>query len=177
MHYNSIAIDPKDGNWILSFAHQSSLMKIDKNRKRISWIMGGKANMFDFQNPDNHFSFQHKPVFLDNNTLLLFDNNSFRLLNRHNFHRRNEMKKAHSRLVSFTFDEKNYKISNYREIPINRAMSMGNVFLTEDGTFVFSGGSNPFDACVEITPDKKVLYQLSLSDTSTYRCYKYKSVF
>ena len=32
MHYNSIAVDPKDGNWILSFANQFSLVKIDKTR-------------------------------------------------------------------------------------------------------------------------------------------------
>ena len=32
MHYNSMAVDPKDGNWILSFANQFSLGKIDKTR-------------------------------------------------------------------------------------------------------------------------------------------------
>ncbi len=171
LHYNSIAIDPTDGNWILSFAAQSSLVKIDKKRRKVSWIMSGKANMFDFEKPENYFSFQHKPVFLNKNTLLLFDNNFYR----NDFEPK--VDKPYSRLCSFTFDEKNYKISNYREIPVNLSASMGNVSRTENGTYVYSGGSNSFNSCVEITPDNKILYQLSLSDTSTYRCYKYKSVF
>ena len=172
MHYNSIAVDPKDGNWILSFANQFSLVKIDKTRGGgVSWIMGGKANMFDFQKPENYFAFQHKPVFLNKNTLLLFDNNYYR----NSFSP--TVKSSYTRLLSFTFDEKNYKISNYREIPVQRSGSMGNVHKTNDGTFVFSGGSQSVESCVEITHDKKVLYQLSLPDTSTYRCYKYNSVF
>ena len=133
--------------------------------------MGGKANMFDFQKPENYFAFQHKPVFIDNNTLLLFDNNYYR-----NF-LSPTVESPYTRLLSFTFDEKNYKISNYREIPVQRSASMGNVHKTTDGTLVFSGGQQAREACVEITPDKKVLYQLSLLDASTYRCYKYKSVF
>lgn len=173
MHYNSLAIDPKDGNWILSFANQSSLIKINRQEQgKIMWIMGGKANMFNLK-PEEFFSFQHKPVFR-NGYMILFDNN---LKFGKKFSPPNEKKADKSYLLKFKIDEDNLKLTDFKQIPIHFTYSMGNAFETEENSFVYSAGSNSRESCVEITPQQETLFRLSLtSPLSTYRCYKYHTV-
>lgn len=73
MHTNSIIIDEKDNNFIISSRHQNSVMKIDRKNGNIIWTLGGKNDDFNL-NEDQLMSKQHYAYLDFNNNILLFDN-------------------------------------------------------------------------------------------------------
>src|ERR1039458_9680485 len=46
LHLNSIDIDPSDGNFILSFRHTSSIVKVDRHTAAILWTLGGTEDQY-----------------------------------------------------------------------------------------------------------------------------------
>ena len=97
MHFNSMVIDPKDNNLIVSFRNICALIKIDRNTGKIIWILGGKGDEFNLSEEEK-FLFQHSVTFGEGGKLLLYDNGN---------------KERKSRIVTFYVDEKNKKISDY----------------------------------------------------------------
>ena len=79
-------IDPIHGNAIevysnnellLSARNLNEITKINWNTGNIIWRLGGKNNMFEYENDTLGFSMQHDCRKLDNGNLSLFDNGTF----------------------------------------------------------------------------------------------------
>ncbi len=74
-HTNAIAVDPSDGNYVLSFRNLSALVKIDAQSGDVLWQLGGKKNQFTFVgDPLGGFSGQHSVRMLSNGHVLIYDN-------------------------------------------------------------------------------------------------------
>lgn len=73
-HSNSIAIDPSDGNYVLSFRDTDAVLKVDANSGEVLWQLGGKRNQFAILgDPLGGFQGQHSARVLGNGNLLLYD--------------------------------------------------------------------------------------------------------
>lgn len=75
VHFNSIAVDPRDGNFVVSFRNLNAIMKIDRASRQILWRYGGAADDFALtalQLPQG----QHTAQMLADGSLLFFDNNT-----------------------------------------------------------------------------------------------------
>lgn len=85
VHINSIFIDPKDGNLIVSMRSQYAVCKFDRETGDILWILGGDLNQFSgldsFKEEDgNLFIGQHDAKYVpaaiagNDSTVTVFDN-------------------------------------------------------------------------------------------------------
>ncbi len=98
-HLNSVYIDPKDNNIILSARNQDAIIKISREDGHIIWILGGKNDQFRLSD-NQKFSRQHFATYVQNGNLLLFDNGFDSEL---------------SRVLEISLDEENKTIKNYNE--------------------------------------------------------------
>lgn len=75
MHCNSMDLDPKDNNLLVSFRNLNAIVKIDRNSGDILWILGGKGDMFGL--PDEQkFNRQHFARYTKDGSITLFDNST-----------------------------------------------------------------------------------------------------
>jgi hypothetical protein len=74
-HANAIAIDPSDGDYLVSFRSLSAVVKIDAQSGDVIWQLGGKQNQFTFVgDPLGGFQGQHSVRVMPNGNLMLYDN-------------------------------------------------------------------------------------------------------
>lgn len=103
VHVNSVAIDPKDGNYVVSMRHQYAVYKFHRNTGEILWTLGGTENQFsgldDIVDKDgNLFVGQHYAKYVDadvagnHSTLTVFDNHT-------------SFQENLTRTIEFTLDE------------------------------------------------------------------------
>lgn len=87
VHVNSVAVDPKDGNLIVSMRHQYAVYKFDRETGEILWILGGTKNQFGgledvTDEKGNLFIGQHDAQYVDaavagnDSTITVFDNHT-----------------------------------------------------------------------------------------------------
>jgi arylsulfate sulfotransferase len=74
-HLNSIDIDPSDGNFIVSFRHTSSIVKMDRHTAQILWTMGGREDQYGLAGTQV-ISFQHHVRMQPDGSMTIFDNGS-----------------------------------------------------------------------------------------------------
>ena len=73
-HTNSLAIDPTDGNYVVSFRSTDAVLKLDYSTGAVLWQLGGKQNQFQFVNDEmGGFYGQHSVRVLANGDLLIYD--------------------------------------------------------------------------------------------------------
>ena len=173
MHLNSIEIDPKDNNLILSFRHTSSIYKIDRQTGKIIWKLGGKKDQFKLT-PQQKFLFQHSVSLTSDGYLMLYDNQTTSI---DTFCAKDfEYEKyPTSRILKFKLDEKNFRIVDFQEIKLPYLSEyMGNVYETSSGTYIVGYGSNQTMAGEEFDKNGKSLWTLKFPDiVETYRVIKY----
>ncbi len=58
LHLNSVALDPDDGNILMSFRSISSVMKVSRESGEVLWVLGGVGDMFNLTE-DQTFIGQH----------------------------------------------------------------------------------------------------------------------
>lgn len=97
VHFNSLKIDPVDGNLICSFRNLDAIVKIDRKTGKILWILGGIADQFGLQE-NQKFSKQHSISFLSDNSILVYDNGNAR---------------KKSRVIIIKIDEENKNVEKY----------------------------------------------------------------
>lgn len=73
LHINSIAPDP-DGNMLVSVRSANELVDVNTQTGAINWKLGGKNSDFK-PGPGVDFAGQHDATFVDENTIMLFNNN------------------------------------------------------------------------------------------------------
>lgn len=99
MHTNSITIDPKDNNFIISNRNLDSVLKINRKSGKIMWTLGGKNDDFNLSK-DQQFARQHYAYLDLKGNILLFNNN-------------NPEKKTN--IMQFALDEKNHKVTDFNK--------------------------------------------------------------
>src|SRR5262249_34838737 len=83
LHLNAVSWSPADGNLVLSIRHQDWVLKIDyrngEGDGHIIWRLGqdGDFNV-NSTDPNPLFSHQHNAHYIDDSTLILFDNGNTR---------------------------------------------------------------------------------------------------
>jgi len=70
-HWNSLDVDA-DGNWIASFRHMDSVLKVNRTDGTVSWILGGPCDQFGL-GATQKFSTQHDARRAVDGRLTLFD--------------------------------------------------------------------------------------------------------
>ncbi len=170
MHFNSIIVDSKDNNLIISCAGISSILKINRKTGDIMWTLGGPGD--DFKLDEEHrFYGQHSLSFDKEGNLMLFDNQSSFFAKR--------IEKSpnlpHSRILKFKLDEKNKKILNAVSIPLDfQTDTMGSVYQTAEDTYILAMGEHNKVQKIKVAEEKATkLWELSL-DYPTYRAYEVK---
>jgi hypothetical protein len=73
MHLNSIALDPSDGNVLISGRNTSTCYKVNRRSGRIMWRLGGKHSDFHM-GPGTRFNYQHHVNLHPGGVLTIFDN-------------------------------------------------------------------------------------------------------
>ena len=97
MHFNSFAVDPSDGNLLVSFRNISAVVKLSRKDGSLMWILGGKGDEFGLTE-EQKFLCQHS-VTTDGKTIMLYDNQST---------------VGDARLATFELDEENRSVSQYQ---------------------------------------------------------------
>lgn len=169
-HANSIEIDPA-GDYIVSFAAATQVVKIDHATGAIRWRLGGRLNQFTLQNdPLSGFGIQHDVRLLPNGDLLLFDNG--------NFHNPPESRAVEYRLDTLAMTAT--LVWESRHSPPVYAPFVGSAQRFQNGhTLVGYGAAG---IMTEVTPDGEVVWegQLSianLSGTIFYRVRELPSLY
>jgi len=138
LHNNAVSWSPKDGNLIISVRHQDWVIKIDYARGRgdghVIWRLGqGGDFAVVSSDPSPWFSHQHYAHYLDDRTLLLFDNGNVRRASDPNAHSRGQVWKLDedARTASLLL---NFDLGNY-------SAELGSAQRMPNGNYVFDSGS------------------------------------
>ena len=164
-HFNSVDIDPNDGNLICSFRNLSTILKIDRRTGNIVWKLSGKADEFgltDYQKTSN----QHTAILTKDGYITIFDNN---------------VRTRKTRVLKLKIDEKAKKLVSWNEyiVPGHFSVVCGSAMNLEKEVFVIGWGVSlaNFAALTEIdfaTGRKQFELTFPAGKNATYRCLKYK---
>ncbi len=167
VHFNSVDIDAKDGNLILSLRPVSGVVKIDRETGEVLWILGGDGDDFGLTDEEK-FSRQHLAYYSDTNTITMFDNGNAN---------------GQTRAVEVTIDEETLEVIEYNAYQIDGvyASAMGSAIRLDDESALFlMGWGSRSDETVftEINFDtNEILFELIDNDTDywngSYRVYKF----
>lgn len=168
MHINSVAIDPKDQNLILSMRHQNHVIKIDRKQGHILWRLGGKNSDFALT-PEQQFAHQHDARLLPNGDLMLFDNSNPPT---------GTGTPGTSNAKRFRLDETKHTITDFQKVqplPNQYAFAMGSAQQLSNGNLLFGWGANTNHSDVtETDATGKVLFDLRFDEqVYSYRAFKY----
>lgn len=138
-HLNSIDIDPKTGDWLLSY-RSIGLVKIDHTTGDIKWVLGRKRCDIASINKDNICLYQHDARYQSDGSITVFDN----------YGNPNDK----SRICKYWIDEESLSMIRYKEYDTNIKKSeyMGCAQLIDDDNETFEiayGSGYPFIAFEE----------------------------
>jgi hypothetical protein len=164
VHVNSVAMDPIDGNIILSCREASEVVKVSRATGEIMWQMTGKHNEFTFINehPENaprYFKLQHDVRRLSNGNLTIFDNGADEAIG--------DQERQYSRAVEYALDEVNKTATmvwEYRNTPDFRALTGGSATRLSNGNTVINWGgaakAGTAAAMTEANPSQQLVYEI-----------------
>ena len=178
LHANSIAWSAQDGNLLISLRHQAWEIKIDYQRGsgdgHIVWRLGKDGDFaVDSTDPSPWFSYQHNVHYLDQKTLLLFDNGNVRCFG---------VKPCNSRGQTWTIDEQTMTAKLKLNIDLgNYSDALGSAERLPNGNFVFTSGflgTSPAltGQSIEVLRDGTEEYVLQ-GTAHEYRSYRVASLY
>jgi hypothetical protein len=164
LHTNAVSWSPADGNLILSARFQDWVIKIDyaggSGDGHVVWRLGEEGDFTtDSTDPYPWFSHQHNAHYLDDETLLLFDNGNTRCLG---------IQDCPSRGQAWALDEETMTATSVLNVDLgNYSGSLGGAQGLPNGNFVFtSGAQNPpdrFGQSIEVLPNGTKTYVLEVA--------------
>lgn len=170
VHFNSITVDPKDGNWICSFRHISTILKINRQTGAIMWKLSGKGDEFGLTDEQKTHG-QHYARLADDGSLTAFDNHNGAVPNM-------------TRIVRYRLDEKNKKLidfKQYSDVPYS-TFACGSAMLIDPAHDVFVIGWGLSDAAeqrvvseINFTTNEKY-FEITAAKDRLYNTYTYRSV-
>jgi hypothetical protein len=180
LHDNAVSLSPTDGNMILSIRHQDWVIKIDYRNGagdgHVVWRLGAGGDFaLTGASPDAWFSHQHNAHFIDDHTLILFDNGNTRQATDPN---------AHSRGQVWTLDETNMTATPVLNADLGSySIALGAAQRLSNGNYSFTVGTGgpfvpirPPAHTIEVTPTGIKTYEM-LANTPEYRTYRMRTLY
>lgn len=128
MHFNSLTIDPEDGNLLVSFRNQCAIIKINRQDGSLMWVLGGYQDMFNTPS-EAQFLYQHSISFTDEGNLLLLNNGA-------------ELENAG--IMELDIDENNKTVKLVKKLDLGYPISnYGQVIKTKADTYIVQRGQSP----------------------------------
>jgi hypothetical protein len=173
LHANAVSWSPEDDNLVVSLRTQDWAIKIDyangTGNGHIIWKLGPDGNFKAVANTASPwFTHQHDVRYINDTTLLVFDDGNTR---------QKTDKNAHSRGQEWILDEQtmtatlavNADMGNYSSF-------LGSAELLSNGDLAFTSGglgpgSGPYGQSIEVLPDGTKVYVQQISE------YEYRSYF
>ena len=177
LHVNAVSMSP-DGNLIVSLRHQDWVIKIDYRNGagdgHVIWRLGkGGDFTLNSNDPNAWFSHQHDPHYIDDHTLILFDNGNTRQATDPN---------AHSRGQVWTLDEKTMMATPVVNADLgNYSFRLGSGERLSNGNYSFMSGSigvapNDIGQTIEVRPDGTPIYVLQFASPE-YRSFRLRTLY
>ena len=167
---------PADGNLLISVRTQDWLIKIDYARGcgdgHVIWRLGQGGDFSVISSdPSPWFSHQHYPHYLDDSTLLLFDNGNTRNVSDPSAHSRGQVWRLDERAMTATLVV-NLDAGNY-------SPELGTADRMPNGNYVLDSGSQGgglFGQSIEMLPDGTRVYVQEVAN-SDYRSFRLSSLY
>jgi hypothetical protein len=179
LHTNAVSLSP-DGNLVLSLRHQDWVIKIDYRNGsgdgHVMWRLGqGGDFTLNSTDADAWFSHQHNAHYIDDHTLILFDNGNTR---------RATDPTANSRGQVWTLDETTMTATPVLNADLgNYSFRLGSAQRLSNGNYSFMSGSqgqvpppNQFGQTIEVLPDGTPSYVLQYAKPE-YRSYRVRTLY
>src|SRR5262249_27815594 len=178
LHDNAVSLSPTDGNLILSVRHQDWVIKIDyengEGDGHVIWRLGQDGDFtVNSTDPSPWFSHQHNAHYIDDHTLILFDNGNTRRASDPN---------AHSRGQVWRLDEQTMTATLLLNADLgNSSDALGAAQRLSNGNFSFTSGfqgqpPNQFGQTIEVLPDGTKSYVLEVN-LIEYRSYRIRTLY
>jgi hypothetical protein len=180
LHVNAVAMSPTDGNLILSIRHQDWVIKIDYRNGagdgHVVWRLGAGGDFaLNSADPTAWFSHQHNAHYIDDHTLILFDNGNTRQASNPD---------AHSRAQVWTLDETNMIATPVLNVDLGSySFRLGSAQRLSNGSYSFVSGSQgpgppptQFGQTIEVLPDGTPSYVLQFA-SAEYRSYRVRTLY
>lgn len=165
LHVNSMWVDEKDGNLLISCRNSNQLIKLNRHGPGIVWQLGGINS--DFELPGgSQFLRQHNATYInDGKTILLLDNGLLGV-------------RDYSRVLEFDLDEQNMVITAVRTfiVPGDFIRFAGSVQKFGDRYFIGSGVNPGYTSYIlEVNHRTGVKTFEKRLELGSYRAFKYLS--
>ena len=178
LHLNAVSWSPADGNLVLSLRHQDWVIKIDYRNGagdgHVIWRLGQGGDFAVNSTASNPwFSHQHNAHYIDDHTLILFDNGNTR---------RASDPIAHSRGQVWTLDEQTMTATLVVNADLgNYSNALGAAQRLSNGDYSFTSGRqgqppNLFGQSIEVSPDGTKVYVLQ-ANKPEYRSYRMRTLY
>jgi hypothetical protein len=178
LHVNAVAYSPADGNLIISSRHQDWVIKLDYENGsgdgHVVWRLGTDGDFaLAGAGADAWFSHQHNAHYIDDHTLILFDNGNTRRATDPN---------AHSRGQVWALDEATMTATPVLNTDLgDYSFRLGSAQRLSNGNYVFLSGSEgppPRDTArsIEVRPDGTPVYVLGFASPE-YRAYRVRTLY
>jgi arylsulfate sulfotransferase len=156
-HVNSMFIDPKDNNIIASFRNTDQVLKINRQTGNIMWRLGGKNSDFPMTD-DQRFLRQHHATYINDNTILIFDNGFASSRN-------------NTRIVEYTIDETTRTIKSFKKTNVPQFCQFMGSVQKIGNDYLVGGGSQPYIWRINANTGA-IVFEKKLDDNS-YRAFQY----
>jgi hypothetical protein len=178
LHVNAVALSPADGNLILSVRHQDWVVKIDYRHGtgdgHVVWRLGAGGDFtLNSADPNAWFSHQHNAHYVDDNTLILFDNGNTRRATDPN---------ANARGQVWTLDEQTMTATPVLNTDLGGySFRLGSAQRLSNGNYSFMSGSlgpvpNDIAQSIEVLPDGTPSYVLQFANPE-YRSFRLRTLY
>jgi hypothetical protein len=181
MHLNAVSWSPADGNLVLSLRHQDWVIKIDYRNGagdgHVIWRLGAGGDFaVNSTDPSPLFSHQHNAHYIDDHTLVLFDNGNLRQASDPS---------AHSRGQVWALDETTMTATLVLNADLGAySGALGAAQRLSNGDYSFTLGTNgpvpppprPPSHTVEVSPTGVKSYDLAPA-TPEYRSYRVRTLY
>jgi hypothetical protein len=169
-HANSISWSPEDGNLLVSLRSQDWVVKINYNNGagdgHIIWRLGAGGNFtINSTDPSPWFSHQHDAIYINDNTIVLFDDGNTRRLTNPNADSRGQELVLNEQTMTATLVV-NADLGNY-------SFALGSAQVLPNGNLDFDSGilgSPIVGQSIEVSPDGTKQYVLQ-QNSLQYRSY------
>jgi arylsulfate sulfotransferase len=179
LHLNAVSWSPADQNLVLSIRHQDWVIKIDyrngEGDGHVIWRLGqGGDFTVNSTDPNPWFSHQHNAHYIDDTTMVVFDNGNTRLASDPNAHSRGQVWKLDEETMTATLVV-NADLGSY-------SGALGAAQRLSNGDYSFTLGENgpepprPPAQTIEVTPDGTKVYDL-MANRPEHRSYRVRTLY
>jgi hypothetical protein len=176
LHANSVDFSPEDGDLIVSLRAQDWVIKIDyangTGDGHVVWTLGAGGNFTIVSSgPDPWFSHQHDVRYVNDNTIVLFDDGNTRVAN--------DPDEDDSRGQELVLNEQTMTATLVVNADLgNYSAALGSAQLLPNGNLAFTSGyqSGNFGETIEVLPDGTQTYVQEITGFE-YRSYLTSSLY